>query len=191
MAESILQALAGLFSLSGLISFFAGIGVTRVYYWFRCRHLDKVDPRHRPHVNRYRGLVLLWGLVFVLTGYMGVQYQVTQTRVRNLSQETQDCQREFNTALIARSRIAAENDTWSAIQRRALADWLHEILLPPPHIADLRLNDPAFGSNPEYVQWSIDVTTKYYNIIQKAQDEQDENVRERAGHPLPEPTCGK
>ena len=185
------EALANLLSISSLIAFLLGVGATKGYYYVRCRMLDKSDPEHKPHSKPSKSLIVLWALVFLMTGVTGIQGYETANEVRQLAADTKECQNQFTEALIARARISADNDKWSAIQRKAIADWLREILLPPPDIAKIRNDDPNFGTNPRYVQWSFDVTTKYYNIIQEAQDEQDQNVAERAQHPLPEPSCGK
>jgi hypothetical protein len=191
MTNLITDALGDLFSLTGLIAFVAGHLATRLYFYVKCRYQDHVDPSNKPHTSSYRGLAFLWAMVFVISGYSGMQTYSTAAEVRQLSMDTAHCQEEFNRALKARAQITTDNDKWSAIQRRAIAEWLHEILLPPPDIQNLRDNDPNFGTNPRYVQWSIDVTTRYYNIIQKAQDEQDANAKERENHPLPEPACGR
>lgn len=191
MGEPLTQALSELFSLSGLIAFLLGMVATHFYYYVRCRYLDRSDPDGKPHRMRYKSTLILWALIIVTTGYIGVQQFETKSNLYELTIHTSQCQADFNNALTARAAISADNDKWSAIQRKAIADWLHEILLPPPDIQEIRNHDPQFGTNPRYVQWSIDVTTKYYNVIQKAQDEQDQNAKERADHPLPEPTCGR
>lgn len=189
--NAIFEAFAGLFSLTGLLAFIAGVAATRVYYWFKERYMDRNDPKGQPHHVGFRGLTMLWALIFITTGFIGFQQQQTATQVRSNAADTKECQREFNTALLARSAISEDNDHWSAIQRKALGDWLHEILLPPAEIQHIRDTDPNFGTNPVYVQWGWDVTQYYYGIIEKAQLEQEQNQRERAAHPLPEPTCGR
>lgn len=88
----------------------------------------------------------------------------------------------------ARAKITEENDRLSVVQRTALGDWLREILLPPPDIAQLRANNP---NDPRVQEWGITITRHYSDIIQEAQRQQDDNFTERARHPLPDPTCGK
>lgn len=104
------------------------------------------------------------------------------------TQQDANCMREFNETLRVRSKISEDNDHWSYVQRTALGDWLKDIVAPPSEIAYLRANDPA---NPKVTQWALGITTKYSTMIQRAQSEQDDVLKERAAHPLPQPTCGR
>jgi hypothetical protein len=103
---------------------------------------------------------------------------------RRFALEVQQCQREFNTALKARSQITADNDRLSQVQRTAIASWLHTLLFPPEPYASMSRDDER------YKRWAIDITTDYYDILEDAQHEQMANDRERANHPYPEPLCG-
>lgn len=155
--------------------------------------------RHRPLPGGRKwhadGVNSNWIARFIAVGvilYSLVQMHATAQRTdavindaRTFSAEVQDCQRQFNEALRARSAITTENDELSQIQRTALADWLHDLLFPPPDMVKLG------RTGPEYNKWALDLTQHYYGIIADAQRKQDENNRERAAHPLPEPTCGR
>lgn len=172
----------GLATVNGIGYFFAGFVSSLVLYWIWCMIHNK-----QWYINwRYVGIAV--GVSMVV--FVSLQTQVAYTVAAQTASEVQVCQREFNLTLRQRSAISEDNDHWSQVQRKAMSDWLFAILVPPPDIAEIRANDPNFGSNPRYLKWGIDVTTKYSNIMQDAQHEQDLNMIERAKHPLPEPTCG-
>jgi hypothetical protein len=175
--------LQGLATTNGMSYFFAGFFLAYVFYFFWCKHKKRAW-----HVNwRYAGIAIGISVMFFVT----LQTQAAYSLAAETSVEVKECQREFNQALKSRALISEDNDRWSAIQRKAIGDWLFEIIVPPPRIQEIRATDPNFSNNPEYIKWGLGVTTKYSNIVQKAQKEQDENFEERKGHPLPEPTCGK
>lgn len=190
-----------LFSWSTLLGVLFGFGLQRAYEFskacYQNRHapLPNGEKHHMPSVNRtWLASAIALGVVAWSIFQIEVTARRTDTIIndaRTFSAQVKDCQREFNAALAARSKIAADNDKWSAIQRKALGDWLFEILNPPPDIGQIRATDPNFQSNPRYQQWGIDVTQHYYTIINHAQREQDDNIAEREQHPLPEPTCGR
>lgn len=186
----ILDALGGLFSISSLMSFLFGVGSTVVFFkiedWQEQRHNSRGKV---PFVHKFRSLWVLWSMVFLLTGYIGLQQYDTARQVRKLAHDTVDCQRQFNAALKVRGVINDENDKLSRLQRDSLAKWFSQLLSPPSEILYIRENDPNFGTNPTYVKWSVDITKIYYNTVQKAQAQQDENTRKRP--PYPEPSCGK
>lgn len=186
--NQILDAFAGLFSLTGLIGFSFGVVATLGYYRLRDLYLDRCDPEGKPHRMGFKSLTLLWAGILIFMGVLGVQQQKTANDVRALAANTAECQKQFFTVLQFRARISEENDHWSYVQRKAIADWFRDVLFPPAEIVYMREHDPG---NPKYLQWGIDITTKYSDEIQQAQAEQDENFKERAEHgKLPEPTCG-
>lgn len=170
----------GFATIGGMAYFLTGFATCYALYFLYCRYKHK-----RTVINwRYAGLAL--GIVAII--FVSIQTQTAYTLAKTTAQEVQDCQREFNAALKNRSAISEENDHWSYVQRTALSEWLRNIILPPPDIAYLRMNDPG---NPRVQQWGIVVTTRYSNIVQEAQEKQDAALKIRAEHPLPDPTCGK
>lgn len=181
------SAFSGLFSLTGLIAFLFGAGSVRLYYWVKCNWWNKRHPDNKRTVS-FNPLIIMWSLIFIATGVIGVQEQRTADDVRALAHSTAECQIRFTEAITARAEISEDNDKWSYIQRTAIGDWLHAILIPPPDIAELRVKDPM---NPRIQQWGIDITRRYNDVIQEAQREQDQNMAERKQHPLPDPSCGK
>lgn len=164
--------------------FLAGVVSVQVWQWVKCKWKDRSDPDGAPHhmkkINSY------WlAVIVVLTAVAAVSLQNyrTYTFAEQLAKDTRACQIEFNETIRARTQISAENDRWSQLQRKALADWIHDLIFPPPHIAVL---PPDSGERQE---WVLVRTTEADRIIRAAQDEQDENIRNRPSYP--DPTCGK
>lgn len=130
----------------------------------------------------HRKLRIKWRPIVIIVSVITFMYITIQT------QESADCIRAFQVTLKTRSIIQEENDHWSQVQRTALAEWIFEILNPPHDIAEIRKAAPA---DPRVTDWATTMTSKYSEIIQNAQQEQERNMAERRAHPLPEPTCGK
>lgn len=180
----IMEWIEGFATPSAMGYFLTGFVLAYVLTWMWCLH-----KKRKLHITwRYAGIAI--GATAIV--FASVQTQAAYNLSARTALEVQRCQHEFQQALKARSKIAEDNDKWSAIQRKALGDWLFEIIVPPPHIQDIRASDPNFSNNPEYIKWGIDITTKYSNIVQNAQREQDANEEERRRpeNQLPEPTCG-
>jgi hypothetical protein len=185
---------ADLLSWQFVVGLALGFSLHRCYAHVKAGWLNRRRPlpgglkRHADGVNSsWLTRVLAAGIIV----YSLVQVQATAHRTdviindaRTFSAEVQECQRQFNGALRARAAITTENDYLSQVQRTALADWLHDLLFPPPEVVKLDRTGPAYN------QWALNLTQRYYGIIADAQAKQDENNRERAAHPLPEPTCG-
>lgn len=186
MMHSINAALAGLFSLTGLLAFLAGFCADRLVRTFICRWWNRRHPDQPPKTVKFKGLYMLWALIFVFIGYIGVQQNQTSEHLQVLAKSTGECQDKLIKQLKARAQISDDMDNWSAIQRKALNDWLHEILFPPPDIAARRAEDPK---DPRVQQWGLDVTTKYSDIIEEAERAQDASLAQRAAHPLPDVSC--
>lgn len=164
--------------------FLAGVLSVQVWQWIKCKWKDRHDPQGAPH--KMKKLNTYWlAVVVVLTSIAAVSLQnyKTYTFAEQLAKDTRDCQLEFNQALRVRSQITVENDTWSQIQRKALADWLHDLIFPPPYIGTLP------PEHPDRQSWVLIRTAQADTVIREAQEEQDKNIRERP--PYPDPTCGK
>lgn len=183
------------FSGRFFIGFVVGAIVQRGWCHAKTHWLDKHHPLPGGKRRKPGGLDRIWlaaAVVFIIMG--SVMYTTTQTheetvanakRTEELSAQVKDCQDQLIETIKKRAKITADNDHWSEVQRKALADWLGILLTPPTEIMSLD------RQGEEYRNWSIDVTQYYYGIIQKAQIEQDQNAKERAQNPLPEPNCGK
>lgn len=122
-----------------------------------------------------------WNYVAYVAATAVFLWSVTQTY-----QNTQ-CNHQFNAALRARAAISDDDAKWALAKQNAIGGWLHDVVSPPPEIAALRATDPY---NPRITQWALTMSAHYNDIIQQATKEQDENLRERTRHPLPQPSCG-
>lgn len=92
-------------------------------------------------------------------------------------------QKQLIVAINLNRGITAEYNEKANEQRTALADWLKTLLDPPPNIRNLSPSDPVRQ------QWGIDVTTRYYDTIQKAQRDQENADASRPRYP--DPDCGE
>lgn len=183
-----MDAIYSLFTWQFAAGFLVGLAIQQAFSALRARWLDRQYPLPGGRHRRGLGVNRVWAAgavaVFIL-GLVMVQTQQTADYQRRLASEVQSCQREFFEALRARSAITTENDRLSREERTAFADWLRELLNPPPDIAALDQDDLR------YQQWGLGVTEFYYSKIKGAEDQQRENERERSASPLPEPTCGR
>lgn len=194
---SLQNVLTNLFTVWTALAFMAGVGATVVYYKCRDMRADRTDPGGAPHHTTFNR-VWIYGVVAVFfICWIGVRTQVTANRVEQqaqitaqLAEETQRCFNELAMILQARAVLVQQNDDLSQEQRKAIADWLRELLNPPPEIKAIQISNPNYNSDPRYVKWGLDMTQKYYDVIAKSQQQQDRNDVARASHPIPAPTCG-
>lgn len=186
--NSATQSVGGLFSISSLLAFLVGCIGTMAYYRLKCHWYNTHHPEGPRHVpNRLRSLVLLWAMIFMVTGYIGFQQQSTANEVRELSASTADCQEQFFVVLKTRSENNDRANEWSRRKSRAIADWLRAILFPPEDMAKLRSQNP---NDPVYQRYAFDITNQYLQKIDQAEKEQVSALEDQKLHPLPEPTCG-
>lgn len=168
---------AGLATIGGFLYFLLGFAASYVYNWLKCK-------------LKHRKMRIPWHIVGIAIGVSAIIITTMQSSVAyNTAKETamgvQECQREFNQVIRTRAKISEENDWWSLVQRKALGDWLKQLLSPPPPYDAMDTGDPRRQ------RWALELTRHFSGIIQQAQREQDENIAERARHVLPEPTCGR
>lgn len=126
-----------------------------------------------------------WVLIFAALLYIGYQNQQVRNDVVDLSRNTADCQKQFNSAI--RAIADANVSDLKLINKKidAGAVWLGTLLNPPPQIA-------ALGDDtPERKQWAIGLTGDYLNELARIQTEQQKNDELRQKNPLPQPTCGR
>lgn len=194
------ELFGGLFSFGGLIGFLVGVALTIVFY----RLEDRYSSRHCPEdgtpkpMHKLRSIWILWAILFVVTGYIGVQEQTTANQVRHLSANTAECQKQFFTALKLRAQVNDkiqksnnQSDEWSREKTLAISNWLRDILTPPADMLALRERDSA---DPKYTEWVINITQSYLHKIDILEKAQEAELADRAAHPqppLPEPTCGR
>ncbi|AZS06595.1 membrane protein [Mycobacterium phage JacoRen57] len=165
--------------------FLAGMLSVQAWQWIKSKWKDRVDPVGAPHPMKTLNWFYVWtAVVLVVIAGVGFQGSRTYSFAEQLAKDTRDCQIEFNRVLRERGAISQDNDHWSQVQRKALADWVHDLIFPPPHIAALP------PESHERQKWIISRTTLADEIIQAAQKEQDRNKAERPEYPN-DPTCGK
>lgn len=186
--HSFAAAFFGLFNLTGLLAFLGGILATYIYCWAKDRYHDRTDPMHKPHRTAFRSMLLLWMLVYIVVGYIALQQQAQSMAVHRLAEKTEHCQQEFMQGLKNRAQAADESDKWSNIKTGAVAEWMHNLTFPPPEMAARRTTNPQ---DPIYIKWALGMTDHYFEIIDNANQQQQEAIDYRRTHPLPEPTCGK
>lgn len=180
---SLAQSFENLFSLTGLIAFLAGMLAQYVYCWSKDRYRDRIDPTHSPHRTKFKSLLLLWVLVYVVVGFMAVKQQ-------RMSEDSLRCNREFHQR--ETEIIDIQNDYMKAntVQLKEVSAWFHDALFPPPEIAQIRQTDPNWQVNPTYIKWALEMTSKHEIVIQLAQEQQAVADEARKQRPLPEPKCG-
>lgn len=156
----------GLFTASGLVQFSAGVGAACVY------HYVKAHLKGRVVVFKWQYMAV--PLVLGIAGFITIQ-----------TQQNANCVREFQQVLRVRAAITTENDQLSIQQRQIIYNWIHGLIFPPPPISDLDTEDPVRQ------KWALQFTIETDKTFRASINQQHENDRERAEHPLPAPTCGE
>lgn len=176
--------LSALFSVAGIIGFIAGVVCEYTFLRWRCHQLDKTDPQGSPHKVKIKRVYWVWALVFVVLGGVTVKTQTTYDQIVHLTRDTQECSRQFNSALKASADIGKE-------EREINARWQDEQFNRAAKLNDLLLK---YGSTsaPGYLQERVPVDTAYYYKMNQLFNERNATFDARAklgGYP--EPTCGK
>lgn len=184
--SNINDSLAHLFSLSGIGWLFIGVALTRLYYWVKIDWWNRHHQSETPRRMRFNSLIILWAMIFIFFAYQGIQQQKTANDLRQLTINTANCQKEFFTALKDRAAANDQTDEWSRRKTEAIANWMHDVTFPPPEMVKKRET-----RDPVYQQWLWDTTAKYYDLINRADEEQKSALEDRKQHPIPEPECGK
>jgi len=179
-----MKFLEGLFSLSGVVAFMTGVLLTRCYYFGRDKWMDRVDPANAPHHRVWKSVVMAGALTVLAVLYIGVQTQKTHDATLDLAQSTRYCEQQFNSAFSARSRALDEADSYADQERRALVDWLTQIVDPPPDVAATHTTDPA------YQGWARAITQIYLDRITALQNERQAALNKRGAIALPDAKCG-
>lgn len=148
------------------LGYFA-LGVASATGW----HLIKARLQHRVTIIRWHYIAI--PLVIGIASSMALQ-----------NQQNADCVREFNQVLRERAQVTTENDQISIYQRELIYEWIHNLIFPPPGIADLP------GSDPRREKWAIELTEETDKKFHESIEQQRQNEERRAAHPLPPPTCG-
>jgi hypothetical protein len=167
-----------------MLAYFLGIGTATS--WHYCKHKIRGE--------RWRFNWTSLGFIVAVSAMVFIGLQNTQ-----LATEVQNCQREFNSALVNRARIAEENDRLSQDQRywlsksdEAVGDLIARATSPiDPKIAAMAPDDPRRRAWESGLVMTYNIrTNKYRAEIQKIEDQQEELKIDRQNHPLPEITCG-
>lgn len=197
-----INVLSIVYSMPFFAGALVGMVVMRFYQRHQCKVADRRHPlpggarRHAPGISR---TWLGYALSVAVLGYVVLQVNQTEQHYRQLADSVASCQREFNAALAARAAISAENDKLSRQQRGLLADsdvaestWIDRLINLPPEIKNLPQDDPrvqTYGQTVTriYFQRSGQINAQ----IQAINERQEQLDKDRADHPLPEPTCGQ
>jgi hypothetical protein len=126
-----------------------------------------------------RKIEFRWNSLVYIACALVIAWVMVETR------EANQCIQEFNQALRVRSQITQENDRLSIQQREIIYGWMHALVFPPPHIAQLS------NSDPKRQQWAVQLTLDTDEVFKKSLEQQRENDEKRAANPLPAPTCGE
>lgn len=165
-------------SPGGILAFVLGIISAIVYHgllkpWW-CN-------KHGHHLS-YKISIKLTNVIMAIAA-LAIMW--TGVRYTELASEVARCQTEFNTALRVRGEITQDNDRLSLIQREALANWIHDLIFPPPPYDKMDVTDRNRQA------WATFRTVEADRTIRHAQEEQQQNDKERSEHPYPDPTCGR
>ncbi len=196
------NVLTVIYSLPFIVGALAGAVGMRLYQRHQCKVADKLHPLPDGRRRAVPGISRTWMgylLSAAVLGYVLLQVGQTEAHYRELGDEMRRCQLEFQSALVARSRITSENDELSREQRDLLGEavsaqalWLSRIVDLPDNIAALAPDDPR-------VQQYGQTVTRIYRErtdgirerVLEISDRQAELQKQRAENPLPEPTCGR
>lgn len=154
-----------------------GMVLQRTWCFVRARWLDHKRPLPGGGHRHVPGFSKVWVVGAMVTLVMG--YYIVET------QRIDNCQAQFGDAVAARSAITAENDNLSRQERSAFANWLRDLLNPPPEIAAQSPDDP------DRQLWGLQRSQFWYGQIASLEAQQEANDRERANNPIPDPTCGR
>lgn len=173
--------------------FILGFLANRMYCLLHAMWLD----RHRPlpdgkHRSKLQAISIDPRAAAALVMILAVGWSLYRTQentntsaritaeAREFAAATRACQKQLIVAINLNRGITAEYNEKANEQRTALADWLKTLLDPPPNIRNLSPSDPVRQ------QWGIDVTTRYYDTIQKAQRDQENADASRPRYPDPD-----
>lgn len=176
--------------------FILGFLANRMYCLLHAMWLD----RHRPlpdgkHRSKLQAISIDPRAAAALVMILAVGWSLYRTQentntsaritaeAREFVAATRACQKQLIVAINLNRGITAEYNEKANEQRTALADWLKTLLDPPPNIRNLSPSDPVRQ------QWGIDVTTRYYDTIQKAQRDQENADASRPRYS--DPDCGE
>lgn len=197
-----IDVLETIYSAPFLVGLLVGVIAERSYSHARARWMDRHHPLDGCKHHTVSPISPMWvaGLVLAATlGYVLLQTNNTEERYRQLANNMESCQREFNSALAEQAAAMGQDNTLSRQQRKLLAErsqleseWIESLIDPPPDIAKLPDIDPR------RIAWAADVTRIYFGHaaaldkqIDAVSEQQVAMDAERRNHPLPDPTCGR
>lgn len=174
--SSIAQSIAGLFSIEGIVGFILGMVFEYVFLKLRCRYIDKVDPKGRPHKVRIKRSYWVWALIFIVMGGIAYKNQDTYDRLTK-------CSKEFYAALDSRAKI--NNEKFAMDTRWQVATYNRTVELGN------MLREYGSASDPRYQERKMVIDLRYADEVSAIFKEQQEIAEKRAQTPYPEPTCGR
>lgn len=178
------------------VGFLLGFVVNRIYCLAHTMWLDRYRPLpDGKHRSKWEALTIDPRAAAALVMILAVGWSVYRTQentdrsvqitaeAKAFAEQTRACQKQLIRSINANRDVTKEYNAKAMEQRTALADWLKLLLDPPANIRGLAVNDPV------RVQFNIDITTRYYDVIEKAQQEQ---LAADAARPrYPDPDCGE
>lgn len=177
MGTGIADWFSGLATPSGLLYVLTGFIAAHV-----CRYIKCKVKRRRVLISwQFTGIAV--GVIAILI--TSVQTQIAYTTAKQTALEVQNCQREFNAALKARSKITTENDQLTQDRSLIVVSWIHALLFPPAPYDKMDPNDPPRQ------KYALILTLGADKKFRESLATQDALLAERDRHPLPDPTCGR
>lgn len=185
MLQDLGHLLAGFWTWQTPLSFLAGVGAHHIY----CKTIrDREGPvfTKKKTGDDYRLSTRFWivaVIAAVVIGWIGWRTQDTADKVEEQATATSECLSKVIASLDARTKINAENDNLSQVQRTAFGEVLRAIVSPPENLSEL-----AAGSleRQAYVE---QVVRQQFAIVEDAQAQQEANEKDRAEHPYPPADC--
>lgn len=178
------------------VGFVLGFLANRMYCLLHAMWLD----RHRPlpdgkHRSKLQAISIDPRAAAALVMILAVGWSLYRTQentntsaritaeARDFAEQTRACQKQLIASINANRQATSEYNAKAQEQRSALADWLKLLLDPPANIRVLAVNDPVRQ------QFNIDITTRYYDVIEKARQEQA--AADASRPPYPDLNCGE
>jgi hypothetical protein len=173
------------YNWSFLIGALAGFLLMRLY----CRLYDR---RHGGHTSISR----IWtaGLItLAVLGYVLLTAQRAADQTVRVAQAQKNCQNDINGVIKDRAGYTERGNVLNKRRQdlldqlnEASAEWLNQLINPPPEIAAMVISDPrrqdyGLGVSRAYFEHAKEIRDK----IDKTRDDQDQLAKDLAAHPIP------
>ena len=163
--------------------FVLGVISVQVWQWIKAKYKDYKDPGHSPHLfKQVNWLYVVIALTWLLSIFIGVDNQQTYTFAEKLARDTQQCQVEFNKALIANREVNTQD-------RNLMVEWARISFVRAQQLSYL---SRVYGATSDtYLEQKAQVDAVFFQEVQRIEQERIRNEEERAKVPYPEPSCGR